>query len=69
MDHCFVHHPNAIEAILHVMSIAYNLMQLFVFKRLSSKETKALTQKEMVRLFEKELYGMKNSKQYIFDTT
>ena len=69
MDHCFVHHPNAIEAILHVMSIAYNLMQLFVFKRLSGKEIKALTQKEMVRLLEKELYGMKYSRQYIFDTT
>ena len=45
LDHCFVHHPNAIEAILYVMSIAYKLTQLFVFKRLSGKEIKSLTQK------------------------
>ena len=69
LNHCFVHHSNAIEAILYLMSIAYNLMQLFVFKRLSGKEIKALTQKEMVRLLEKELYGMKYSRQYIFYTT
>ena len=51
------------------MSIAYNLMQLFIFKRLRGKEIKKLTQREIVRLIEKELYGMRYSRQYSFDTT
>ena len=69
LEHCFVHHPNAIEAILYLMSIASNLTQLFIFRRLSGNEIKVLTQKEMVRLLEKELYLLKYSRQYIFDTT
>ena len=69
LEHCFVHHPNAIEAILYLMSIASNLMQLFVFKRLSGIEIKQFTQKEIVRLLEKQLYLLKYNKKYIFDTT
>ncbi len=69
LEHCFVHHPNAIEAILYWMSIASNLMQLFIFRRLSGNEIKLLTQKEIVRLLEKELYLLKYNRKYIFDTT
>ncbi len=50
LEHCFIHHPNAIEAILYIMSLAVNLMQLFIFRRLSGEEIKRLTQKEIVRL-------------------
>jgi predicted transposase YbfD/YdcC len=32
MEHCFKHHPVAIEAILNIMFMAYNLMQSFLFK-------------------------------------
>ena len=56
LAHCFVHHSNAIEAILYLMSIASNLTQLFIFRRLSGNEIKRLTQKEIVRLLEKDLY-------------
>ena len=69
LEHCFVHHPNAIEAILYLMSIASNLTQLFIFRRLSGTEIKLLTQKEIVRLLEKELYLLKYNRKYIFDTT
>ncbi len=69
LEHCFVHHLNAIEAILYVMSIATNLMQLFIFRRLTGNQIKRLTQKEIVRLLEKELYLLKYNKKYIFDTT
>ena len=69
LEHCFVHHPNAIEAILYLISIASNLMQLFIFRRISGSEIKLLTQKEIVRLLEKELYLLKYNKKYIFDTT
>lgn len=69
LEHCFVHHPNAIEGILYLMSIASNLMQLFIFRRLSGSEMKLLTQKEVVRLLEKELYLLKYNRKYIFDRT
>ena len=69
LEHCFVHHSNAIEAILYLMSIATNLMQLFIFRRLNGSEIKLLTQKEIVRLLEKELYLLKYNPKYIFDTT
>ncbi len=69
LDHCFVHEPNAIEAILYLMIIAYNLMQLFIFRRLSGEDIKKFTQKEIVRLLEKELYRMRYSSQYSLDTT
>lgn len=69
LEHCFVYHPNAIEAILYLMSIASNLTQLFIFRRLSGNEIKLLTQKEIIRLLEKEWYLLKYSRQYIFDTT
>ena len=69
LGHCFMHNPNAIEAILYLMSIASNLTQLFIFRRLSGNEIKILTQKEIIRLLEKELYLLKYNRQYIFDTT
>ena len=69
LEHCFIHHPNAIEALLYLMSIATNLTQLFIFRRLSGSEVKLLTQKEIVRLLEKDLYRLKYNRKYIFDTT
>ena len=69
LEHCFVHHSNAIEGILYLMSIASNLIQLFIFRRLSGNEIKMLTQKEIIRLLGKELYLLKYNRQYIFDTT
>ena len=69
LEHCFVHHSNAIEASVYLMSITFNLTQLFIFRRLSGNEIKVLTQKEIIRLLEKELYLLKYSRKYIFDTT
>lgn len=69
LEHCFVDYPNTIEAILYLMSIVTNLMQLFIFKRLSRVEIKRLTQKEIVGLLEKDLYLLKYNRKYIFDTT
>ena len=37
LEHCFVYHPNAIEAIVHLMSTVTNIMQLFRYKRLTSE--------------------------------
>ncbi|MHC1747329.1 MAG: transposase [Cellulosilyticaceae bacterium] len=69
LEHCFIHHPNAMKAILYLMNIAANLTQLFIFRRLSGSELRGLTQKEIVRLLEKELYLLKYTRQYVFDTT
>ncbi len=44
-------------------------MQLFIFRRLSGHEIRGLTQKEIIRLLEKELYLLKYNRKYIFDTT
>lgn len=41
LEHCFVHHLGAIEAILYLMSIATNLTQLFVFRSQSTVKKEA----------------------------
>jgi len=55
MDHCFKHHPVAIEAILNIMFIAYNLMQSFLFKRLKSFKFEFLKGKATIKWFIEEL--------------
>ena len=60
LDHCFVHHANAIEAILHLMVTANNIMQLFVHRRLIGKAVKEMPEKELIRLIEKEMYIYKD---------
>ncbi|MCA1072495.1 transposase [Clostridium bowmanii] len=66
LDRCFVHNINAIEAILYLMIIASNLMQLFINRRLKSA---VKSQKELIRLIIKELYLLKENKECIFNTT
>ncbi len=34
LDHCYRHTPNAITAVMHIFSLAFNLMQLFFYRRL-----------------------------------
>lgn len=34
LDHCYRHTPNAITSVMHIWSIAFNLMQLFFYRRL-----------------------------------
>lgn len=61
LEHCFVHHPNAIEAILYVLITATNIMQLFRYKRLTSKTIRQMTEKELIRLLGKEMYSYKEN--------
>lgn len=35
LDHCYRHTPNAITAVMHIWAIAFNLMQLFFYRRLN----------------------------------
>jgi hypothetical protein len=34
-DHCYRHTPNAVTAVMHIWAIAFNLMQLFFYRRLN----------------------------------
>ncbi|AET68632.1 spermidine/putrescine-binding periplasmic protein [Desulfosporosinus orientis DSM 765] len=56
LEHCFVHGGRAIEAVLYLIFIASNILQLFLLRRLR-KHIK--TQREMVRLLLKGLYQLK----------
>ena len=38
--HCFRHTPNAIHAVMHIWAIAFNLMQLFFYRRLNKPRRK-----------------------------
>ena len=42
LEHCFVHHPNAIEAILYLMSIACNLNAIIYFQKTKWKGNKEI---------------------------
>lgn len=65
LEHCFVHGGNAIEAVLCLMFIASNYMQLFYHRRIK-KSVK--TQVELIRQFVKGLYLLKRTPELIFNT-
>jgi hypothetical protein len=39
LDHCYRHTPNAITAVMLIWSVAFNLMQLFFYRRLGKPRT------------------------------
>ena len=66
LEHCFVHGGKAVEAVLYLIFIASNIMQLFLFRRLKKQFT---TQREMVRLLLKGLYLLKFKAELVFSST
>ncbi|WP_243450440.1 transposase [Desulfosporosinus sp. Sb-LF] len=66
LEHCFVHGGKAVEAVLYLIFIASNIMQLFLFRRLKKHFT---TQREMVRLLLKELFLMKYKAELVFSSS
>lgn len=66
LEHCFVHGGNAVEAVLYLIFIASNIMQLFLFRRFRKNFS---TQREIVRLLLKGLYLMKNKTELVFNST
>ena len=40
LDHCYRHTPNAINAVMHIWALAFNLMQLFFYRRLRKPREK-----------------------------
>jgi len=69
MSHCFIHDEIGLEATLMFMIIAFNLMQLFFFRRLRTFRKKKLLQVEVIERMIKEmmLYDAKGN--YILYTT
>ena len=57
---------NAVEAILYLIFIANNIMQLFLVRRLKGKYK---TQREIVRLLLKDLYLLKYKAEFIYNTS
>ena len=66
LEHCFVHGGNAVEAVLYLIFMASNIMQLFLIRRLRSHFT---TQREMVRLILKGLYLLKYRAELVFNSS
>lgn len=66
LNHCYVHVGNAVEAILYLIFIANNLMQLFLIRGLKKNYK---TQHEIVRLLLKGLYLLKYKPELVFNTS
>ena len=66
LEHCFVHGGKAVEAVLYLIFIASNIMQLFLVRRLKNHFT---TQREVVRLLLKGLYLLKYKSELAFSSS
>jgi hypothetical protein len=66
LEHCFVHGGSVVEAVLYLIFIESNIMQLFLFRRLRKYFS---TQREIVRLLLKGLYIMKYKSELVFNST
>ncbi len=69
MDHCFMHHENGLEATLMFMIIAFNLMQLFFFRRLKNFRERKLLQIEIIERIILEMVSYISDGNYIIDTS
>jgi len=66
LEHCFVHGGKAVEAVLYLIFIASNIIQLFLVRRLKNNFT---TQREMARLLLKGLYLLKYRSELVFSSS
>lgn len=66
LEHCFVHGGKAVEAVLYLIFIASNIMQLFLVRRLRNQFT---TQRAIVRLLLKGLYLLKYRAELVFSSS
>lgn len=66
LEHCYVHGGKAVEAVISLIFIASNIMQLFLHRRLKNHYT---TEREVIRLLLKGLYLLKYRSEIVFNTT
>ncbi|WP_242841888.1 transposase [Clostridium beijerinckii] len=65
LEHCFMHGGKAVEAVIYLIFIASNIMQLFLFRRLRKHFS---TQREIVRLLLKGLYLIEYKSELVFNS-
>jgi len=68
MKHCFIHDKVGLEAALMFMFIAFNLMQLYFYRRLTGFREKRLLQVEVIERIIKEMMTYDAKGIYILDT-
>ena len=61
MDHCFKHHPVAIEAFLLTLACAYNLFHAFVSRNLNQQKWERFSHLYITRLLYQSLYSTNSS--------
>ena len=66
LEHCYVHGGNAVEAVIYLIFISSNIMQLFLQRRLKKHYE---TQKEIIRLMIKGLYMLDYLPELVFRGT
>jgi hypothetical protein len=66
IGHCYVHDPNAIVAMLTMMSIAFNLFQLYLFCRLHNFRKLGVAMKSIVDIIRSEAMNWKYKFNCIF---
>ena len=66
LEHYYVYGSNTLEAILYLLHISNNIMQLFLSRRLKRRYE---TQREMVRVLFKGLYLLKYRDDLIFNSS
>jgi hypothetical protein len=69
MDHCFIHHKNGLEAALKFQIVAFNLMQLYFFRRLKDFRQRRLLQVEVIERIIKEMVVYDAQGKYLLDTS
>ena len=65
LEHCFVHGGNSIEAVICILFIASNFIQLFYHRRIKRS---LKTQVELIRKMMKGLYLLRRNQGIIFNT-
>ena len=65
LEHCFVHGGRAVEAMVFMIFIAANIMQLFIYRRLKAARK---PQTEIIRVLLKGLYLLKYRKELVFSS-
>ena len=63
LEHCYVHGGKAVEAVIYLIFISANIMQLFLQRRLKKHYE---TQKEIIRLMIKGLYMLDYLPELVF---
>jgi len=68
MNHCFIHDKNGLEATLMFMIVAFNLVQLFFFRRMNNFRSRKLLQVEVLERMVKEMVSYDARGEYLIDT-